>query len=122
MSNLTPQVGGYSFKAADRHRFFLNSTTSAGGLTGPVTGASQYAGKHITVPVEHISIVVTLGGNQPDIFRHIGMRGTGVLTINYLLDVFGISDVASFHCIFTRDIVVLFEEPICSDGMKPHNN
>ena len=91
-------VGRDALQAADGDRFLLYPDPPAGGLTGAVTGASQHAREHIGVPVDHVGIAVALCGDQPDVFRHRCMGGTGVLAVHYLVEILWVLDVCRFHC------------------------
>src|SRR5439155_14907325 len=86
--------------------------TAASRLAGAVAGAAEDAGKHVRFPVDHIGVVVTPGGDQPDIFRNGSMGETRPLTIDNLVKVGGIRNVgllqrssvsdASDHMLFDR--------------------
>ena len=86
-------VGGDAFQAADRHRLLLDAPAAAGRLAGPVTGASENPGEHVGAPVDHVGIGVAAGGDQADVFRHRGVRGTRVLAVHDLVEILRVPDI-----------------------------
>ena len=90
-------VCGDPFESANSHRFFFYSAATAGGFTGAIACASQNAREHIGLPIDHVGVVVTLLGNQSDIFRDRCMRRTRVLAIDDLVEIFRVSDISWFH-------------------------
>ena len=90
-------VCGDPLESANGHRLFFNSAATAGGFAGAIAGASENAREHIGLPVDHVSVVVTLLGNQSNIFRDRCMRGTRVLAIDDLVEILRVTDISWFH-------------------------
>ncbi len=93
-------VGGDALQAADRDRFRLDPvlalfhpTAAASGLTGPVAGAAENAGKDVGLPVDHVGVAVTTRGDQPYVFGNRCMGGTRPLAIDNLVKVIGCRDI-----------------------------
>ena len=97
--NFALVVGRYTLEAADSHRLLrlVEPAAPAGGLTGSVAGATQNAGEYVGLPVDHIGVSIPAGCNQPYIFRYRGMRGAGVLAVDYLVEIFRIPNVCWLH-------------------------
>ena len=89
-------VGRNAFEPANRDRlglgkiFFLDPSSPAGRLAGPVASTAQNAREYIADPVDHIGVVVTTLGDQADVFGHRGMCRTGPLTIHDLVEIRGV--------------------------------
>ncbi len=98
-------VGGDALEAADRHRLLLHPAAPTGGFAGSVAGAPENARKHVGVPVDHVGVGVALRGDQADVLRHRRVRRTGVLAVDYLVEILGIVDVGGFQGLFTVIVV-----------------
>jgi len=90
-------ISGDTFQTADSHRLLLHAPPPAGGFTGPVTDATEDARKDITLPVDHVGVIESPLGDQPDVFGNVGMRGTAPLAIHYLVEIIRIRSVGPFH-------------------------
>ncbi len=90
-------VRSHALEPADGHRLFLHATAAAGGLAGPVAGATENAREDVGFPVDHVGIVVAALSDQPDVLRHRRVRRAGVLTIDDLVKEFGILDIGWFQ-------------------------
>ena len=73
------------------------SASPAGRLVGTIAGASKDAREHIGLPIDHVGVVVTLLGNQSNIFRDRCMRGARVLAIDDLVEILRVTDIGWFH-------------------------
>ena len=97
IGDVIAQVGGDAFEAADRHRFAINALPAAGRFAGAVTGSPQDRGEDVGLAVDHVCVGETALGDQPDVFGHVGVSGTGPLAIDDLVVIRGIADVGRFH-------------------------
>src|ERR1700738_3749559 len=94
-------VGGDTLQAADRYRFgfdvpafaLLHAPAATCRLTRPVTSAAENSGKDIGLPVDHVGVAVTPGGDQPNVFGHRSMGRTRPLAINDLVKVIRCRDI-----------------------------
>lgn len=99
-------IGCDALESADRHRFFFDPTSSAGRLARSITGTAKNAGEYVRLPIDHVSVVVTLLGNQSNIFRDRCVRRAGVLAIDDLMEIFRVSDISWFHFVhFARSLI-----------------
>ena len=92
-------VGGDALQPADRDRLGLDPSAPAGRLAGPVAGPAEDAGEDVGVPVDHIGVAVTAGGDQTDIFGHRRVRRAGPLAVDDLVKIVGIADVGRRHAV-----------------------
>jgi hypothetical protein len=90
-------VCGDAFETADGNWFFVNATAAAGWFTRAITRTAKYAGKHVGVPVDHVGLCVSALGNEADVFGNWRMGRTCILAVDYLVEIFRISDVCGFH-------------------------
>lgn len=90
-------VGGYSLEAANGDRFFIHAATPAGRFAGPVTDAAEYAGKDITLAIDHVGIVKSALGYESNVFRNVSMGGTAPLAVHYLMKILGIGSIGRLH-------------------------
>ena len=102
--NRRQQIGDFSsmirrdaLQTANRHRLAVQAPAAASGLARPVASAPQNRREDVRLPVQHIGLCVTAQCDQPDIFRHIGVRRTGPLAIDDFMKVVRISDVGGFQ-------------------------
>src|SRR5215472_14214727 len=96
-ADVTLVVGGNTFEPADRHRLFLDPAAPAGRLAGAVASAPQYAGEDVRPPIDHKGVGIAPLGDQPDVFRHRGMRRAGPLTIDHFVKIIGDADFGGLH-------------------------
>src|SRR5215467_15810434 len=92
-ADVTLVVGGDTLEPADRHRVLLDSAPSAGGLTRPVAGAPQNAGKDVRPPIDHEGVGIAPLGDQPDVFGDRRMRRAGPLAIDDFVKILWNADV-----------------------------
>ena len=78
-------------------RFFVQPPAPAGRLAGPVADATEDAGKHVALAVDHVRIVEAALRDQADVFGNVGMRGTAPLAIDYLVKIIRVRRVGPFH-------------------------
>jgi hypothetical protein len=97
--DVVAQVGCHALQAADRHRFFLDAATPAGGLAGAVADASEDAREHVGFAVDDIGVRIAPLCDQPDVLRHVGVRRAGPLAVHHLVEVVGIGRVGRFHAV-----------------------
>jgi len=96
-------VGSDALQAADRHRFrllavvFLDAAAPAGRLARAVAGAAENSRKNVGVPVDHVGVVVTPCGDQPDVFGDWCMGRTGPLAIYDFVKILGRTDISRFQ-------------------------
>jgi hypothetical protein len=90
-------VRGDALEPADRNRLVLDAAAPAGGLARPVAGAAENAGKHVGLPIEHVGVAVTPCRDQSDVFRNGGVRRTGPLAIDDLVEIVRGRNVGGFH-------------------------
>src|SRR6266571_1391664 len=91
------EIGGDALEPADRDRFLLDPAATAGRFAGPVAGAPENPRKHIGVPVDHIGVAITPGGDQADIFRNGGVGWTGPLAVHHFVEVVRDRNVGELH-------------------------
>src|SRR5262249_44840964 len=72
---------------------------AAGRLAGPVTDASENAGKDVRVPIHHVGIGETALRDQADVFRNIGVSRAGPLAIHNSMVVVRICGISRFHSV-----------------------
>ena len=97
MRDVSTQISGHAFQAANRNRLTIEAFAPAGGLAGPIAGAPQYAGENVRFPVEHVGAGVFALRDEPDVFRNIGMRWARPLAIDNFVVVVWILNVGRFH-------------------------
>src|SRR5207244_1464434 len=91
--DVVAKVGGNALQATDCHRLSVYPAAAAGRLAGTVTGAAEDARKDVGFPVEEVRFGVSSLGDQPQVFRHIGVCRTCVLTVHHLMVGVGGADV-----------------------------
>src|SRR6266446_6671554 len=93
-------VGGDALQAADRHGFgllaviLLDAPSPAGGLARAIAGAPEDPWKNVGVPVDHVGVVVTPRGDQPDVFGDWSMGRAGPLAIYDFVKILGCTDIS----------------------------
>ena len=90
-------VGGDALEPADRDRLVLDAAAPARRLARPVAGAAEHAGEHVGLPIDHVGVAVTPRRDQSDVFRNGGMRRTGPLAIDDLVEIVRGRNVGGFH-------------------------
>src|SRR5258708_23636657 len=96
------EIGRNALEAADCHRLLLDTTAPACRLTGPVAGATKYAGEHIRFPVDHIGVGVAPGRDQANVFRNWRVRRTSPLAIDHLVEIVRCRNVCWFHTLLMQ--------------------
>ena len=96
-ADITLVVRGNPLQAADRYRFLFRSDSTACGFTGPVAGATENAGEHVGIPVEHVGFGVAFLGDEADVLGNRRVSGTGPLTIHDLVKIIGVENIRGFH-------------------------
>ena len=78
---------------------FVHPKTSAaaGGLARAVAGAAENAGENVRLAVEHVGVGVPALRDQPDVFGHIGVRGTSPLAIDNFMKVVRVAGIGRIH-------------------------
>ncbi len=94
---LAPEVCRNALETADRHWLLLDSPSTAGWLTGPVTDATQNTRKNVGFSVEQVGFGVLPLGDQPYILRYIGMGGAGPLTVHDAVIIVRITCIGRVH-------------------------
>src|SRR3954466_15961817 len=94
MNVVVAKICGDALQPADRHRLAIDAPGAAGGLARPVTGAAEYPGKDVRLPVEQIRFRVPALRDEPDVLRHVRMRRARPLAVDDLVVILGIADVA----------------------------
>ena len=59
--------------------------------------AAEDAREHIGFPIDHVGIVVTTRGDQPDVLGNRGVRGTGPLAVDDFVKVIRVADIGGLH-------------------------
>src|SRR6185437_12326429 len=95
--NVVLVIGGDALQAADCYRLVLDADAAAGRFARAVAGASENSGKHVRVPVDHVSVGVTARRDQPDIFRDGRVRRTRPLAIHDLVEILRRRNVGILH-------------------------
>ena len=91
--DVVAQVRRNALEPADGDRLSVYSSAPAGRLAGPVAGAAEDAREDVGFPVEQVGLGVASLGDQPEVFRHIGVRRTGPLAVYDLMVVLRIRGV-----------------------------
>ncbi|GBF30345.1 hypothetical protein MnTg04_00286 [bacterium MnTg04] len=97
IADVVTQIGGDPFQATNGNRFFLDPDTTASRLARPVADSAQDAGKHIRLPIQHVGVVESTLGDQPDIARHIRVRRTRPLAIDHLVVIIRVFGIDRIH-------------------------
>ena len=97
---LALEVGGDALEAADRHRLLLDAAAPAGRLAGPVADAAEDAREHVGIAVQQVRVGEAPLRDEADVFGHIGVRGTGPLAIDDLVEIVRMRSVGRFHVTF----------------------
>ncbi len=101
--NVVLEVGGDALQPANCDRLrtrdlvFLNATPAAGGFARAVASTSKDPGEDIRMPIDHVGIRVTPGGDQSDVFGHRGVGRTRPLTVHDAMKVVGTTDIRRLH-------------------------
>ena len=96
-------VRGDALQAADRDRlglrlvFFLDAAAAARGLARTIAGAAEDSGEDVRLPVDHVGVGVTPGGDHADVFGNRRVGGTGPLAIDDFVEVVGVLDIGGLH-------------------------
>ncbi len=93
------QVRRHPLEAADRDRFVLDSTAPAGRLAGAIAHPAQYAGEHVGLAIEQIGVGKAPLGNEPDVLRYVGVRGTGPLAVYNAMIMLRIRGICRVHLV-----------------------
>ena len=93
VADVVAMVGGDALEPADRDRLAVDATAPARGLARPVARAAEDAREDVRLAVEHVRLGVPPLRDQPDVFRHVGVRRTGPLAVDDLMVVLRIRDV-----------------------------
>ena len=101
-ANIVLVVGRHALQAADRDRLrrfaaFLDAHAPAGRFARAVAGASQDAGKHVGLPINHIGVAVPPSRDEADIFGHRRMGRTRPLAIDDLMEIVWVFDIGRAH-------------------------
>ena len=101
--NVVLEVGGDALQPANCDRLrtrglvFLNAAPATSGFARAVAGTSKDPGEYIRMPIDHVGIRVTPGGDQSDVFGHRGVGRTRPLTVHDAMKVVGTTDIRRLH-------------------------
>ena len=76
---------------------FLHPPAPAGRLAGPVAGAPEDAGEDVGHPVDHVGVAVAALRDQADVFGDGGVRRTGPLAIDDLVEIAGAGGIGGLQ-------------------------
>ncbi len=93
LGDVVAQVGRDALEPADGDRLSVDPSAATRRLAGSVAGAAEDAREDVGFAVEEVRLGVAALGDQPEVFRHIGVRRTGVLAVHNLMVVLRIADV-----------------------------
>lgn len=99
-------VRRHAFEAANSYRSILHAATTTRRFAWTVADPAQDAWKDIRLAILYIRIAEAPLGDQPDIFRNIGVGGTCPLAIDDLMEVLRVGGVSRFHCMLAPDIIM----------------
>ena len=99
-SHIAFVISGNAFQAANCHRLFIDASASARRLARTIAGTAKDSGENIRLPVDHISVRITLSGDHADIFRDGSVGRARPLTIDHFMKVVGITDIRRQHATF----------------------
>src|SRR5262249_9155187 len=66
-------------------------------LARTIAGASEDSRKHVRSPIDHVGVAVAAFGDQADVFRNRGVRGTSPLAVDHFVKVVGSRNISRFH-------------------------
>src|SRR5262249_8505422 len=115
-ANIVLVVGGHAFEPADRDRILFNTSAPARRLAGPVAGASENAGKHVRMPIDHVGVAVAPGCDQSDVFGNGCMRRAGPLAVDHLVEVVRRRNVSRLHL-----LLVPAPQHAADEGWEPRS-
>jgi hypothetical protein len=101
-------IGGDTLEAADRDGLLFDAAAAAGRLARAVAGSAKDAGKHVGIPVDHVRLGVAAFGDEANVLGNRRVRRACVLAVDYLVEIFRISDVGGFHLVRPLYYFVLF--------------
>src|SRR5581483_1749687 len=86
-------IRGDTLQAADGNRLLLHAAAPACGLAGAIADPAEDARKDVALPIEHVCGRIAALRNQPDIFGYGGVRRTGPLAVDDLVEILRIGNV-----------------------------
>ena len=95
--DVAAQVGGDALEAADRDRLLVDARAAARRLARAIARSPENPRENVRFPVEHVRVGVPSLRDHPDVLGHVGVRRTGPLAIDDLVEVAGITNVGWFH-------------------------
>ena len=95
--NIVAVIGSHPLEPADGDGLVLDAAAAAGGFARPVADAAQNPGEDVGGPVHHVGLGELPLSDQSDVFRNVGVRRTGPLTINYFMKIIGFPGIGRFH-------------------------
>ena len=91
------------------------------GSHGRSQTASEDARKHVGLPIDEVRVGEAALGDQPDVFRDIGVGRTGPLAIDHTVIVVGVRGICRFHMYrcWSRDVQNSAPRPRTAPPMAP---
>ena len=94
---LVPEIRRDALQPADRDRLFVQAGSSARGLAGAVARSTQDPRKDVRVAIQHVGVGVPAERDEPDVLRHVGVRGACPLAIHDPVVMMGVRDIGRAH-------------------------
>ena len=97
LRDVVSQIGGDALKSANRYRFLIHATASAGGLTRPVAHSTQDAGENVRPAISEVRFGVVPLCNESDVLRHVSVCWTSPLTVDDTMKILRVRRIGRFH-------------------------
>ena len=97
VGDIVAQIRRHALQATDCDGLVLDPAAPAGRFAGPVADATENPREHVRFPVDHVGVGEVTLGDEPDVFRHVGMGRAGPLAIDDPMVITRVRGVGSFH-------------------------
>ena len=86
-----------ALQPADGHGLVFDPPAPAGGLARPVADSPKDAREHVGRPIHHVGVGELALGDQPDVFRNIGVCRAGPLAVDHFVEIIRLAGIGRFH-------------------------
>ena len=97
LRDVVSQIGGNTLKPANRDRFLIHATASAGGLARPVAHSAQDAGENVRPAIGEIRFGVVPLCDESDVLRHVSVCWASPLTIDDTMKILRVRRIGRLH-------------------------
>ena len=87
VADVVAMIRGDALQPADRDRLLLDAAAPAGRLAGPVADAPEDRREHVRLAIHHVGVGEVALRDEADVFRDVGVGGTGPLAIDDAMEV-----------------------------------